>query len=238
MHIEQISTRKTTFFLKLAFGTLCDTYPFMQRHITLILIATVSLLLFAGCAHYPLNMSEDEWHRLSPQQQYEARQQQAVLDAQAAERREKARLEQEAREAEQARLQHERDIANGMTSRFETICIGGSRCPGDDKKSHVFGLGQFTFVDKITFHAHDSVGKKHNATIAVYADQHLVADSIDIKRRGKDHTIFVGAVARNIVIKVRNDDEVYIENLKVFGERLDARNAHILIKQAKPSQPK
>lgn len=183
----------------------------------------------AGCAHYPLNMSEAEWNRLTPEQQLEARKEQAALDQQRALEREKLRQEQEAREAEQARLQIQRDIADGMIRQFDSVCIGGSRCPDGDEKSHIYSLGQFSFVDKIVFTAHDNVGNKHGATIAIYADRQLVADNIDIKRQGSEHTIFVGAIARNVIVRIRNDDEVYIEKLKVFGELLDSGRTRILM---------
>lgn len=59
-------------------------------------------LLLAGCAtNYPLNISEDEWKRLTPQQQLDARHRQAELDQAARERRAEAAR----KAAEQERLE-------------------------------------------------------------------------------------------------------------------------------------
>ncbi|WP_417830925.1 hypothetical protein [Terasakiella sp.] len=62
------------------------------------LIASSFLLLLTGCLNsYPLGMSEEEWMRLSPDQQFQARSQQAEID-------EQKRMEREARaEAERLR---------------------------------------------------------------------------------------------------------------------------------------
>lgn len=203
----------------------------MQKYLKFAMPYLLSLLLFiTGCAHYPLDMSEAEWNRLSPAQQLEARKEQAILDEERAARQEATRLEREKREAEERQRQLETDIANGLVRQFSVICIGGSKCPGGEVKSHIFSLGQFAFVDKITFDAHDGIGRKHGATIAIYADNHLVVDNMDIKRNRHSHEIFVGAVARNFIFKVRNDDEVQIDNLKVFGQLLDTDNTRILIR--------
>jgi len=209
----------------------------MQRHTHFITTCLLGLLLLvAACAHYPLNMSEAEWNRLNPEQQLEARKQQATIDQERAELRAQERREEEARRAEQERLQYEHDVAEGMIRQYSTACIGGSRCPDGNNKSHIFSLQQFAFVDKIMFTAHDNIGNKHGATIAIYADQQLIADNMDIKRQGHTHTVFVGAVARNIIVKIRNDDEVQIENFKVFGELLDSGNTRFLI-QPRHNQP-
>jgi len=53
------------------------------------------LAMITGCAQYPLGMTEEEWNSLSPQQQYDARQQQANLDAVAL----KAKQEERTRQA-------------------------------------------------------------------------------------------------------------------------------------------
>lgn len=62
------------------------------------LIASSFFLLLTGCLNsYPLGMSEEEWVRLSPDQQFQARSQQARID-------EQKRMEREARaEAERLR---------------------------------------------------------------------------------------------------------------------------------------
>lgn len=206
----------------------------MQRYISHITLCL--MLLLGACAHYPLNMSETEWNRLTPEQQLEARKQQAAMDKERAIEREKARLAREARQVEEARIQRERDVRDGMVHQFGAVCIGGSRCPDSEKKQHIYSLHRFAFVDKIEFAAHDNIGNKHGATIAVQADDCLIEKSIDIKRAGSVHTIFVGKVARNILVTIQNDDEVMLEYLKVFGTPLDARTAGIF-EQRPPCQP-
>lgn len=204
----------------------------MQRHTHFILPCLLGiLLLLAACATHPLNISDTEWERLTPEQQLSARKQQAVIDQENAIRRANERKELEARKLEQARLQQERDIADGMIRQYSTICIGGERCPSGSKSTHIYGLNQFAFVDKVVFTAHDNIGNKHNATIAIYADRQLVADNIDIKRHGSTQTVFIGAIARNIIVQIRNDDEVKIEDFKVFGEELDSGDVHILLQR-------
>lgn len=193
------------------------------------IVCFLCLLFVVGCARYPLGMSEAEWQQLTPQQQLEARQQQSLLDEKRAARNEAARLERERIAAEERRIQYEKDVANGMIRQFSPFCMGGSKCPGDDPQVKIFNLGGFVYVDKVVFRAKDNIGKKHNAVIAIYADNQLVVGNLDIKRRGSDHELFVGTMARNIIFKIVDDDEVKVEGLKVYGQYLDADGARILI---------
>lgn len=65
-----------------------------------------SITAITACATYPLGMSEDEWNRLSPQQQIDARERQARLDQAERERRaEAARLRAEQERKAQERYQ-------------------------------------------------------------------------------------------------------------------------------------
>lgn len=194
-------------------------------------ILMFAILLLAGCAHYPLGMPEEEWHRLTPQQQLDARKEQAALDLERYRVRETARIEEAVINADKARLRHEQDIAEGMVSHFGPVCFGGSRCPNGKSKGHVYTLGGFVFVDKIELTAHDDIGSHHEATISIAVDNRMIRRTLNIDNRGRTHTIFIGAVARNIVLKVRKNDEVVVEELKVFGERLNGDNARILIQQ-------
>ena len=66
-----------------------------------LLICLIVVAGFSGCTFYPLGMTENEWHRLTPQQQLDARTQQTEIDRDKAVRRaEEARR----REAEERRL--------------------------------------------------------------------------------------------------------------------------------------
>ena len=213
-------------------GTSCDIRFVMQRFTTILIPCFLAILmLITGCAHFPLNMTEEEWERLTPQQQMDARERQAKLDQERALQREKLRLEQEAKEAEQARLEEQQDIDAGMIARFGEICIGGSRCPDSDKKEHIYSLRQFVYVDKIVFSAHDNIGNKHNGTIDIFADRIPIAENVDIKRTGGEQTLFIGEITRNIIFKIRNDDEVKIRQLKIFGSPLKLDNPKFIITQ-------
>lgn len=76
--------------------------PSLTRAMTCLL----GTLLLTACATYPLGMSEDEWNRLSSQQQLQARAQQAEIDQAERDRRaEAARLRAEQEQAEQKRYQ-------------------------------------------------------------------------------------------------------------------------------------
>lgn len=76
--------------------------PILARILTFILGA----VLLTACATYPLGLSEDEWNRLSSQQQLQARAQQAEIDQAERERRaEAARRRAEQEQAEQERYQ-------------------------------------------------------------------------------------------------------------------------------------
>ena len=202
----------------------------MQKIFTILIPCLLAaLMLLTGCAHYPLNMTEEEWVRLTPGQQLDARERQAKIDKAHALEMEKMRLKEEAKMAEQARLEEEQDIEAGMIARFGDICMGGSRCPDKDKKEHIYSLRQFVYVDKIVFTAHDNVGKKHNATIDIFADRLPVAEDLDIKQRGGEQTIFVGEITRNIIFRIHNDDEVKISEVKVFGSPFRMDDPKIII---------
>lgn len=65
-----------------------------------------ALIIITACASYPLGMSEDEWNRLSPQQQLDARERQARLEQDERQRRaEVARQRAEQEREEQRRYQ-------------------------------------------------------------------------------------------------------------------------------------
>jgi len=191
----------------------------MMHRLTLPFLLWI-LLIVAGCAFYPLGMSEAEWNRLTPQQQLEARTKQAELDHERALLREKQRAEQEAQEREQARIQYEQDIARGMIARFSDTCLGGNKCSGSNVWERVFSLRQPTFVNSVTIEAHDNIGMKTGGVIAVYADNRLVADNVDIERKGSAYNLCIGRVVRDFTIRARTDDEVMITALKVFGKPL------------------
>lgn len=75
----------------------------MNRQAYLAASAVVATLLMGCASPYPLGMDEVQWYQLTPEQQFQARQQQAQLDAAAQQRR--------AAEAEARRLEAERELA-------------------------------------------------------------------------------------------------------------------------------
>lgn len=72
-----------------------------------IYVAALALLL-AGCASYPLGMTEAEWTALTPQQQAEYRAQQAAIDAREAAQATQLRIARENAAAEALRIEGER----------------------------------------------------------------------------------------------------------------------------------
>ncbi|XPV75953.1 MAG: hypothetical protein ACNI27_15145 [Desulfovibrio sp.] len=203
----------------------------MKTNIFFIVILLLSILLLAACASHPLGLSDAEWQAMSPAEKLEASKEQAKLDEQrqirlAAERERRAKLE-----AEQAQKQYERDIASGMLLREDDVCLGGSKCPGEQKNMLILSLGDFAYIDKIIFYADDRVGRKHDGKISIFADRFKISENIDIKKSGQEHTIFVGRAARNIVIKAVNDDEVRFRYIKIFGDYIGTDPARIFISQ-------
>lgn len=94
------------------------------------LFTLVLALLIAACARYPLGMTEAEWQRLTPQQQYDARLQQADIDRQEAAARaaeaEARRLAEQRRRAEEERL-----FASRYRHPFACELTGDANFPGD-----------------------------------------------------------------------------------------------------------
>lgn len=72
-------------------------------------LTLASVFLLTACANnYPLGMSEDEWNRLTPAQQLDARQQQATIDQAERERRAQAARLAAEEERRQQELYQER----------------------------------------------------------------------------------------------------------------------------------
>lgn len=193
------------------------------------IIISLLFLFLVGCATHPLGMSDDEWTVLSPEQQFEASKEQARLDNERRLKQMENELRREELRLKGEQLQLEADIANGMIAQRKDICIGGPKCPGDEGNLYILSIGDFAYVDKITFHADDRIGRRHRAKVDVYADRTRIAKDIDIKKAGATHEVFVGTVARNIVFKAIEDDEVRFHTIKVFGRKLGDPETKITI---------
>ena len=203
-------------------------YHAAMKH-SLVIGCCLSLLLalFAtGCASNPLGMNDEEWAGLTAEQQLEARKEDERL------RLERERLRQE--EQERRKLEQlERDRAEGMILQFaprQPYCIGGDKCPGGRQDELILSLRRLADVDKVVFYADDSIGRKHNGVIAIYADNKLVAGDIDIKRRGQWHQVLVARPARNITFRVVGDDEVEIGRVKIYGGWATDQKHYIIVK--------
>ena len=93
-------------------------------------LALLIVVGLAGCQmqqQYPLNMTQSEWEGLTPDQQFEARQQQAELDAQLWAAQQQQQAAQAQWQAEQARLQDEQAAAEQR--RLDALYRSGR--PGD-----------------------------------------------------------------------------------------------------------
>lgn len=199
----------------------------MRTLIRFFFIVLVMTQLAACVAMYPLGMTEQEWNRLSPVQQLEAREKQAELDAQRRRERiaQQERKEREERQRRQAML----DDPNLLDFR-EDFCFGGEKCPDGNRESgHVLYLGGRAYVDSVEFEADDMIGHRTGGRVAVYADRHLVADNLDILRRGSHYRVRVGRICRNIILRAETDDEVRVHWIAVYGDRDGMRSGSRVI---------
>ncbi len=190
----------------------------------MIAICVVFLCLVAACASHPLDMSDDEWTNLTPEQKMQAREKQAELDLKARE----LAVEQEKRRNEQRKLarieQRELDVANGMIAEFypaRAACIGGDKCRPKGINEIIIPLHFLANVDAVQIYGDDRVGNKHDGVIEVMAD-HYRLERIDMSKRTRWYQVFAGRRARNIVLRTVTDDEVRIYRVKVFGSRIDS----------------
>lgn len=202
--------------------------PLMTRSLPLCgrLLIVLSLLFLAACASHPLGMSDEEWNRLTPEQQLDARKQ----DERNRLEREKLRL-QEARSREEAEL--ERDVADGMILSFRperAYCMGGDKCGHDSFDELILSLRRMAEVDRVVFLADDNVGSRHDGRITVLADSVSVAADIDVKRHGDWHQVLVGRPARNITLRTQGDDEVRIYQVKVYGSWIEGDARYLIVR--------
>ena len=102
----------------------------ISRHTPRMVLLGAMTLLLAACASYPLGMSKEEWARLTPEQQMEARMKQADLNRANAERRaaqaEARRQRYAAAEAAERRRLEEIYAASRYGDVLECVVEGGS----------------------------------------------------------------------------------------------------------------
>lgn len=183
------------------------------------LLALASLLtILWGCVGlYPLGMSEAEWNRLSPQQQLEARERQAEID----ERRRRERIAQQERKEREEKERRQAILDDPELLGFrENFCFGGEKCP-DGNRDHrsTLYLGGLSFVDTVVFEADDNIGSRTGGKVKVYADDLVVAEGVDILRRGSRVKVRVGRMCRTITLEAETDDEVRVHWIAVRGDR-------------------
>ncbi|OEU71018.1 MAG: hypothetical protein BA863_07680 [Desulfovibrio sp. S3730MH75] len=179
-----------------------------------------------ACSSHPLSMPDEEWAALTPHQKMEAREKQATIDLE----RQKLAVEREEKYLEHKKQQRkqvlEQDIAKGLIAEFHPenyVCFGGDKCRrrNDEEKRNeiVISLRALANIDYIQIYADDRYGSKHDGVLGVNADHYRV-EIIDLSKRTKWYKVFVGRIARNIVLKAETDDEIRLFRLKVFGSKV------------------
>jgi hypothetical protein len=191
-------------------------------------LACLLLLVFAlaGCASHPFGMSDEDWNQLTPEQKLEATKQDERnrLDRETLRRAEAQRAEEE---------QLQRDLAAGMIYQFSpdrAYCIGGDKCPRENFSELILSLQRLANVDRVVFCADDRIGRKHEGRISVYADDVLVAGSIDMKRKDTWYQVLVARPARNITLRAMGDDEVEIGQVKIYGSWAVGEQRYLIVK--------
>lgn len=191
------------------------------------------LIFLLGCNRNPLGMSDEEWLRLTPQEQSQARQKQIEYDLRQQQIESENRIRMAEAEARRQEAQHAQDIENGLIAELspkQPICIGGSRCGGSESQI-IIPLHALMNIDVIQFRADDAIGNKQDGVALLYADDQLI-QRIDIKKRTQWHEVFVGKTARNIVIRPETDDEIRFYTIKLFGQAINSGSVqyHIIRK--------
>ena len=91
-----------------------------------VIIASLLALMLGGCGgmlaeRYPLGMTEQEWHALTPAQQLDARERQQQLDMEARAQREAAEQERALIALEEQRLLEQRRASAGYGERVQCV---------------------------------------------------------------------------------------------------------------------
>lgn len=97
-----------------------------------------------------------------------------------------------------------------------SFCFGGSRYKSAGN-SYTLRLRKGSYVDRIGFHAHDNIGRKHDAKLSIRTDDGFIARGIDVKKRGQYHEYRVKDRVRYVTLYVDNDDEVCIKDLSIYS---------------------
>ena len=96
--------------------------PRIEATLALVLPVPLSLiLLFAGCASYPMGLEKNQWEALPPAQQAEYRIRQSEIDAQNYRVAESARLQREQEERDLAERERERVVALYHRARYGDV---------------------------------------------------------------------------------------------------------------------
>ena len=106
-----------------------------------------------------------------------------------------------------------------QTAQFYGECIGGTKCPGY-RRNHIskftIDLKDIVDVKRIQFYAHDHVGRTGKAKINVLLDNRIVANGIDIKRKGAQHIIELNhTLGRFITFEAASFDEAVLQRISV-----------------------
>ncbi len=181
------------------------------------LIAAVIILLMAGCSFHPLGIPDEEWEQMTIEQRHDAYIKQQELT------RKRLELEEQEKEIENQKLALERQ-QNGITAYSdEMLRLNGGIIGGEfygDREQLVISLGRFVWVDRIDFYAHDNVNRHCNGRLNIQVDHYNIVSNLDIKKRGKKYSYYIGRYCRNIVFEAASMDEVSISDIEIFGTRM------------------
>ena len=99
-------------------------------------------------------------------------------------------------------------------------CIGGDECGGRRARIRIPLHGYP--VESVRFYARDDVGSKAGGELRIRIDDQILADYLDIKREGRNHTIDGNGVAGDyLIIETAEDDEVVVKDIRVRFKRDD-----------------
>ncbi len=188
-----------------------------------ILMAVMMILTMLGCSHHPLGISDEQWTDMTLEEKQDAYKKEQQLEEKRLELRAKAQaLEKE--KAEQKKQENFISRDSGAMIHHKGGIIGGEG--RNDPQMLIVSLGKFAWVDRIDFYAHDNVRHRCEGRLNVKVDHYPIVRGLDIKKRGKKYSCFVGRKCRNIIFEAASNDEVSISDIEIFGS---GTGSHIFI---------
>ncbi len=179
-----------------------------------IFMAAMMILTMLGCFYHPLGISDEQWGNMTLEEKQEAYKREQQLEEKRLELRAKAQaLEKE--KAEQRKQENFMPSDSGAMIHHRGGIIGGEG--RNAPQMLIVSLGRFAWVDRIDFYAHDNVNQRCEGRLNIKADHYVIARGLDIRKRGKKYSYFVGKKCRNIIFEAAANDEVSISDIDIFG---------------------